>query len=138
MDKQIRVIIKKPYEKAEIVNMDNSLDEFKKIIRCRTAEFCIFPQGKNIVMIIDDDGKYMQPDGNFVVPEFKDIIVGPCVFVATDENGETIGINDKQEKTITKYLDDFELKQGEDIAFADELIIKAIVKFRKNYEDDLC
>ena len=121
MDNQIRVIIKKPYEKAEIVNMDNSLDEFKKIIRCRTAEFCIFPQGKNIVMIIDDDGKYMQPDGNFVVPEFKDIIVGPCVFVATDENGETIGLNDKQEKTITKYLDDFELKQGDDIAFADEL-----------------
>ena len=139
MDNKIRIIIKKPYEKAEIIDMDNSLDKFKKIIGCRTAEFCIFPQGKDIAMIIDDDGKYMQPHGNFVVPEFQDIIVGPCIFIATDRNGETIGLDDKQTKIITKYLNDFELQQGEHIdSDFEDLLIKATIKFRKNYEDDLC
>lgn len=138
MDKTLKAIIKNPYEKAKIVEIKDSLEQFKDIIGCSTVEFCIFPQERDIVMLIDDDGKYMQTQGNFVVPEFKDIIVGPCIFVGADDSGETIGLNDSQINKINKYLDDFELVDGDDLAFADLLIIHAVNKYNKKYEDSLC
>ena len=137
--KLIKVIVKKPYQPLEIQEIKDDFSEFRKIVGCNTVEFCTFPLDNKIQMLIDEDGKYFQWAGNFMVPEFRDCIVGTCIFASYDEDGEVIGLTDKQIKKVSKYLKDFELHNGEDIYLqCDELLDKAIKKMLKNQEEDLC
>lgn len=135
----IKVIIKKPYQPLQITELKDDFDEFRKIVGCRTVEFCSFPQDRTIQMLIDNDGKMNMWAGNFIVPEFKDCIVGNCIFASYGENGEVTSLSEDQIKKVSKYLNDFALKNGEDIyTQSDFLLYKAIRKMQQNKEEDLC
>ena len=133
MEETIRVVIKKPYQPAYEDNIKNDLHTFYKIINCDLIEMCSLPIDRDISMIIDDNGKMFGRTGNFIVPEFRDCILGTCIFSATDESGDNISLTDKQVKTINDYLKDYELHNGEDIYFhSQELIEKAVKKMRES------
>lgn len=136
-NKQIKIIIKKPYQEAYVDEIDNSFDSFKKIIGAQTVEFATAPFDKTIEMLLDEDGKYKTLAGNFMVPEFRDCIVGTCIFASYDNKGEVQSLSEKQIAKTLKYIKDFELKNGEDIYTQhDYLDAKAFRKLLKNHEED--
>jgi hypothetical protein len=137
--KQIKIIVKKPYQEAYVDEIENSFDKFRNLVGCSTVEFCSFPLDRGIQMLIDEDGKMRMLAGNFMVPEFRDCIVGTCIFASYDKDGEVIGLTEKQIQKVNKYLKDFALHNGEDIyTQCDQLLDKSIRKMHKNKEEDLC
>ena len=84
----IKVLYKQPYKDCEIIEVPNDFSKIKKLVDCRTVEGVTFPLDRDVIMLIDDDGKLEKLDGNFFIPEYQDCTVGNCVFVQVDEDGD--------------------------------------------------
>ena len=128
----IKVLYKQPYKDCEIIEVPNDFSEIKKLIDCRTVEGVTFPLDRDVIMLIDDDGKLEKLDGNFFIPEYQDCTVGNCVFVQVDEDGDFTSLSEHQINKIKKYLKHFSLVEGEDLCGEDGLYL--IAKHIKKYE----
>lgn len=96
----------------EVKEIENSLEKLQKIVGGYIEMPYIskvFIQN-GIDMVINEEGKYMddlKPQIAIlgkVNNQILDLIYGNCIFVSHDDNGETIGLNDKQIKVVMEEL----------------------------------
>ena len=92
--------------------IDNTLEELQKIV----GGYIEFPLlggifKKNIIdTIINEEGKFIEglkPEIALIDGETKrilDIVYGNCIFASHDEEGNTIGLNEKQIKVVMQEL----------------------------------
>ena len=113
-NKKIRILIKKPKEEAEIVEIEDKLENLQEIVG-GLIDCTPLPGSNNIDIFFNDEGKIMHLDGNvWLAGPGGDCIVGTCYFVGYDsETGESVSLTDKQIKECQKYVKTFEL--GKDI-----------------------
>lgn len=92
--------------------IDNTLEELQKMV----GGYIEFPLlsgifKKNIIdTIINEEGKFIEglkPEIALIDGETKrilDIVYGNCIFASHDEEGNTIGLNEKQIKVVMQEL----------------------------------
>ena len=133
---KIKVLIKEPYKKAEIKEVDNELKTWQELVG-GTIQVVAMPKTNEVDIICNDEGKLEALDGNFFLPEYEDCIVGTAVMVSYNDEGEFISLTDKQLKKASGYIEQYELKQGEDLyENFDELYRNAINKMKEKQKDD--
>lgn len=116
MDKKLKILFKEPYKDCELKEIPNDFKLIKDLIKCSTVESLTFPnKNQSYCILMDEDGKIKELAGNFFIPEFQDCIVGNCVFVNYDKNGNFKSLTEKQIEDIKKYTKYFGLIEGEDL-----------------------
>ena len=96
----------------KVKEIENSLENLQKVvggyIEMPYISKVFIQNGIDIV--INEEGKYMddlEPQIAIlgkVNNQILDLIYGNCIFVSHDDNGETIGLNDKQIKVVMEEL----------------------------------
>ncbi len=140
MEKTIKILFKEPYKDCEVKEIPNDFKIIKDLIKCQTVESLTLPsKNKSFCILMDEDGKYKQLAGNFFIPEFQDCIVGNCVFVSYDKDGNFKSLNESQIKEIQKYSKYFGLNEGEDLYGDDKayLIARAIKRYDRLHGEEL-
>lgn len=140
MDKTLKVLFKEPYKDCEIKGIPNDFNVIKILLNCKNVESLTLPnQKQRFCILMDEDGKYKKLAGNFFIPEFQDCIVGNCIFVSYDRNGNFKSLTEEQIKEIQKYTKYFGLKEGEDIYGDDKvyLIARAIKRYDRMRGEEL-
>lgn len=103
MKNKITAMVKHPYRQAEVVEIDNNLDELQQIVG-GYIEAVNLPNVRNVTGFVNDEGLLIGLEPNIYRPEFKDAFVGPIVFVGDGKNGDSVSLTDGQIKNITNYL----------------------------------
>jgi len=111
---RIKVLIKKPYQEIEEVEIDNELKTLQEIVG-GLIQIVPFPTVKGVDLIINEEGKLESLDGNFFMPHYEDCTVGNAIMASHDEEGNLASISDKQKKKVKEYIDTFQLNEGEDL-----------------------
>lgn len=99
MESNIRVLIKRPGEDAEITTIGNDLDSFREIVGGHIEGLDFGKYG--IFAYINEDGKYLGLEENFRTD--YDIIVGNVVFFSIDGENEA-SLSDSQIEAICDWL----------------------------------
>jgi|LGVE01.1.fsa_nt_gb hypothetical protein len=133
---KIKVLIKEPYKKAEVKEVGDDLKNWQALVG-GTIQVVAMPGVEEVDIICNDEGKLEALDGNFFLPEYEDCIVGTAVMVSYNDEGDFIGLNDEQIKLAKSYVEEYELKQGEDLYNDYETLYgKAINKMKEKEKDD--
>lgn len=104
MDDKIIAVIKKPYQKPETVTIDKGLKPIQEIVG-GCIDVVYLPNIDDIHGFCNDEGLLIGMEPNFYRPDFGDAIVGPAVFMASGEDGESESLSPEQVKRITEYLE---------------------------------
>ena len=104
MDDKIIAVIKKPYQKPETVTIDKGLEPLQEIVG-GCIDVVYLPNIDDIHVFFNDEGLLIGMEPNFYRPDFGDAIVGPAVFMASGEDGESESLSPEQVKRITDYLE---------------------------------
>lgn len=102
----MKIIVKNPGEVATVVEIQND-DQLREHVGGWLEMVHMFnrstvPDG--VVAYCDEEGKLKGLEPNLVIP--GDVIVGPLVIANSNEEGETIGLDDS---TIDKLLEALEI-----------------------------
>jgi hypothetical protein len=134
--KKIKVLVKEPYKKAEVKEVEDELKTWQALV-CGTIQVVSFPKANKIDIICNDEGKLLGLDGNFFLPEYEDCIVGTAVMVSYNDEGDFIGLNEEQIELAKSYIEEYELKQDEDLYDNyTSLYNKALNKMKEKEKDD--
>ena len=109
MDGKIVAVIKKPYEKPETVVIDKGLSPLQEIVG-GSIDVVYLPDIDDIHGYCNDEGLLIGLEPNFYRPKYGDAIVGPAVFMASGEDGESESLSPEQVKRITAYLEENSVK----------------------------
>lgn len=94
----IPVLIIESLEEPTYAFIRNSLNSFQKLVK-GTIEITTCPDLKDIDIICNDDGKNRKLDLNRALTmdnHLYDVVAGPMILTATDNEGNTIGLSDEQ------------------------------------------
>lgn len=81
------VLVKKPNMPAEVAEMDNTLEALQQVVG-GTIE-CVYPFKAPIAIIVNDGGKLLGMDANFVLAaegEPYDLVVGTAIIAGLSED----------------------------------------------------
>ena len=118
----------------EVKEIENSLENLQKIVGGYIEMPYIskvFIQN-GIDMVINEDGKFMdelKPQIAIIGKvnnQVLDIIYGNCIFVSHDDNGETVGLNDKQIKVVMNELKLNVMLTHKDDGNEEQIVVKAM------------
>lgn len=113
MKGNIKAIIKKPGEKAEVVIIVNSLENLQAIVE-GYIETVPFPNMENVDIILDEEGKLKGSKPNIYLHEYEDILCGTMIVVGVNlDEGEFISLDEEQIKKVEKYLNNNDAKDFE-------------------------
>ena len=92
-------------------NIENTLEELQSIVGGYIEIPFLGNRFANEVIdvIINEEGKFMSLEPQIAVLErgtnrILDLVVGTCIFASHDDEGETVGLTDKQIKVIKDEL----------------------------------
>lgn len=106
-NKQIRVLVAFPNkDNSELRAINDSLNEFKNIIKTRMIETVKF--SKDVVILVDEDGKLKFREPNFYLAygayeHIADVIVGPAIFVGISRDSFR-SLKEEEIREILIYL----------------------------------
>lgn len=132
---KIVVIVKKPYQKPEVKEIEDTLQNWQAIVGGYIQ--CLpFPQDDNINIICNEEGKLdASLEGNVFIPEYNDCLLGNIAFASFDDEGEFQSLNEEQIKKVKEYIKNFQLTKRENIRKDFDIIsVKAKAKM-KNLND---
>lgn len=98
----IKVVVKQPYKKAEITEVENSLESFQKIVGGH-IEFVPSVFQYPIGIYCNEEGKLEGLPPNIVLPH-GDFAAGTIVVISTDLYGNTIGLTESQAERCAELL----------------------------------
>lgn len=130
---KIRAVIKEPYKKAQVVEIEPKLKTFQSIVDGHIECFYLPNSDGSAVGYCNEEGLLMGLDPNIYRPEYKDAVVGTVVFVNTNENGEDISLTDEQIKDITDYIEKNSVKDFSEFYFH----INTRFKFYENTKEEM-
>lgn len=105
MGKRITAVVKRPYEKPETVEIENTLEALQDIVGGLITSADL-PNIYDVWGFCNDEGLLMGLEPNIFRPEYGDGIVGPIVFVGGGDDGESISLTPEQIKRVTQYLEE--------------------------------
>lgn len=103
MDK-ITAVVKKPYEKAEVVEIDSGLETLQKIVG-GYIEGADLPDIPDVFGFCNEEGLINGLEPNVYRPKWKDALFGPLVYVGAGPEGDSVSLNDEQIARLMKYFD---------------------------------
>lgn len=110
---KITAIIKQPFSKPYVTKIDNSLENYQKIVG-GFIECIDIPHATNIDIILNEEGKLNKMAPNIFLPEYDDCIMGPIVVVGFNPSrGSHIGLNNKQISEAMNYLNNNQVRSIE-------------------------
>lgn len=104
----MRVVIKKPNEEMEVIEIEDELEILQKIVG-GYIETTRFPDDTNIIIIVNEDGKRLRLNLNFNLIDKNccvyDELVGNVIFVG--DGGENFrSLTKKEIKTVEKFINE--------------------------------
>lgn len=112
----VKVLIKEPNKKAYIKEVKNELKTFQEIvggyIETVGCPACLFD---SVDLVVNEEGKLDKLSGNFFIPEYEDCIVGTAFAVGYTEDGDWCDVPEHCIEKITKYMNDYAVKETEDL-----------------------
>ena len=101
----MRVIIKEPKKEAKIIEIEDKLDTYYKLINCSIIDIVRVPFHPDIAIIVDDEGVWNEKEPNFW--RGCETIYGTAIFAGVD--GEDL--TDLTEEQINYMLDYFKFEK---------------------------
>lgn len=133
MKNKIKILIKEPYKKPYIKEVQDELKTFQNIVG-GYVECVGLPGNDEIDIICNEEGKLDKLAGNFFVPEYEDCIVGTVFAVGYNNEGDWISITDDQTKKAAEYMEKYAVQENENL-YKDYYAIKnRIASLYKNNE----
>jgi hypothetical protein len=135
MKNKIKILIKEPYKKPYIKEVEDELKTFQNIVG-GLIECVGCPTVKEIDLICNEEGKLDSLPGNFFIPEYEDCLVGTAFAVGYNDEGDFVSVTDEQAKKVTEYMDKYELKENEDLYLDFNTISKRINQIYKEQQSE--
>ncbi|MBQ8997217.1 MAG: DUF3846 domain-containing protein [Clostridium sp.] len=91
-----KIAIKKVGSIGEIQTVANTLKSYQDIVG---GYIETYPLGKDLILVLNEEGKLMDLDVNFAIPYksgYTEYIVGDVAIVNSDEEGNFASLNDEQ------------------------------------------
>lgn len=110
MDKRkIRIVVKNPQKTAEVIDIHDSVPEFRDILQ-GPMEYIAIPelQTFGIDLLDNEHSREMHLSGNIFHNHLGDdgFIYGPIIALSHDSEGETLSLTDIQIEMIKKWFED--------------------------------
>lgn len=104
MEGKIKVVLKKPNEKAIVTVIDNEYEEF--VNYCDgIIDITKHPTIDDVNVVLNDMSLMKGMGPNIIVPESEEIFAGPLIFVGYDsDTGESISLTDEQVDNVLNYI----------------------------------
>ena len=100
----MRAIIKEPFKKAVEKEIEPGLKTLQQLVG-GLIENVYELEDHNINIWINEEGKLINLDPNFLIYDKQDVVVGTAVFVGYDpKTGSDVSLNDEQISIIEQYL----------------------------------
>lgn len=107
--KKIVAVVKEPYKKAQVVNIDDDLKTLQNIVGGCIAAGDL-PNMEDIYGFCNDEGLLIGLEPNVYRPQWKDALFGPLVFVGAGDEGESVSLTKEQVDAIMKYCEENSVK----------------------------
>ena len=114
MKNKIKILIKEPYKKPYIKEVENELKTYQEIVG-GYIEYIGCPTCEEIDLVCNEEGKLDKLEGNFFIPEYEDCLVGTVFAVGYNDEGDFISITDEQVKIVTEYMEKYSLLENENL-----------------------
>jgi len=136
MEKTIKVLIKEPYKEPIVKEIDNNLKSLQNIVG-GYIECVPFPKVKGIDLIVNEEGKLDQLEGNFFLPHYQDCVVGTAIVASYNDDGEFTSLGESQIKKAKEYINYFKLEQGENL-YRDFNLLNINAKLKmKSFDEEM-
>ena len=76
----MRVIVKKPNQKSETIEVGNELEELQQLVG---GYIETIPYKDNIIILLDEEGRLKDSEDNIVVSKYG-MLVGNIIFIGTE------------------------------------------------------
>lgn len=119
-EKMITVVIKEPYKEPYVKEIEQKLESYQEIVG-GLIEVVGLPHAPGVDIILNEEGKLENLDGNFWLPEYQDCACGTCIMAAC-RGGEFTSLNEKQIKKAKDYTSYYSIPQGYDLWYDYELL----------------
>lgn len=104
-EKYIKVILKKPNEKAYVTEIKNEYEELSSYCE-GLIDITGLPNIDGVDIIVNDMSLMNGMQANIVVPEYESVLAGPIVVTSyDDETGEAKSLTQEQIDKVMKYFD---------------------------------
>ena len=104
MERKIKVVLKKPNEKAVVTEINNEYEEFAEFVD-GLIDMTAHPTIEDVDVILNDMSLMNGMSPNIVVPEWESVFAGPLIFAGYDpETGNSISLTDKQVDKVLNYI----------------------------------
>lgn len=103
--KQITVVVKEPGKEAEVRSIEAKLEVFQGLVGGLIEGACVdeYMREHDIITYINDEGKLIGLAPNILAFDCQDVIVGTCVFVKGDENGDDVSLEQDEIEHVLEY-----------------------------------
>ncbi len=97
----ITIAIKKPYEPWEMLEVEDALPTYQKIVGGYIEHFLNVGPNRDIALFCNEEGKLKGMEPNFYVPQLNDMIVGPVFAARSGDEGELESLDEDDLVTLT-------------------------------------
>lgn len=104
MNNQLVAVVKNPYEKPRIMNIEKGLAPLQELVG-GMIDVARLPDMDDVHGFCNDEGLLIGLEPNFYRPEWKDAIVGTAVFLGEGSEGESVSLTPEQAKKVMNYLE---------------------------------
>ena len=95
MKNKIKVVVKRPQEKAFVAEIDKGLASLQNFVD-GLIECVEMPRVKNVDIILNEEGKLLGLPFNFFLPEYRDVVAGTAVIAGFNpRSGNHISLTDE-------------------------------------------
>lgn len=94
----MRVIVKKPNQESQVLNIELTLKEIQKIVEGYFEEIHI---GYNLIVLENEEGILLELEDNLII---KDTIIKGTIIVVKDGGTEFAGLNDEEIAYVNAYI----------------------------------
>lgn len=104
MKDKIKVVLKKPNEKAIVTVIDNEHEEFANYCD-GLIDITKHPTIDDVDVVLNDMSLMKGMSPNIIVPEYEEIFAGPLIFVGYDSDiGKSLSLTDEQVDKVLNYI----------------------------------
>lgn len=106
--KKLKVLVVNE-EGAKVVEVDNNIEEFHKIINCRCIDIATRKIGENkkyYDIIVDDEGLFVEnPRVSAIDSNLHSMLVGNLIITNYDSKGNTTSLSEKDIEYLKPYVE---------------------------------
>ena len=104
MMKKLNIVVKRPSEPAEVIEIDNSLRELQRLVEgdIEWVHTSIFQHPLGIYC--NEEGYRLKLKANVWIPDLDVVVLGPIIVVQADAWGNEISLTDMQARRAIEIL----------------------------------